>query len=209
MELVYSTCEFTKSRDGPLFTGGTCHYHKVYYYFRCPRCGGIQECGLRNGRKQTHCRCTPNAVKWRFRKHPLYMIWQLMIRRCYHEKSREYKWYGGRGILVCEEWRTNADAFVSWCLENGWKRGLEIDREDNNDGYSPENCRFVTHAKNSRNRQSTTLTESQVIQIREELKRGKKRKVLAFEYGVHLQVIHHIAQHRTWKGVVKCPILQP
>jgi len=74
-----------------------------------------------------------------------------MKQRCYDPKQTNYSSYGGRGITVCQEWFDDTDAFVNWALANGFKRGLEIDRIDNDGSYSPENCRWVTHSQQMRN----------------------------------------------------------
>lgn len=84
----------------------------------------------------------------------LFNVWQTMIGRCENPNRSKYKDYGGRGIKVCDEWRT-AKNFVIWALNNGYHPGLQIDRIDNNGNYCPENCRFVTPKKNSRNRRNT------------------------------------------------------
>jgi len=62
----------------------------------------------------------------------------------------KYKDYGGRGITVCQEWRT-FEPFQAWALANGYAENLSIDRIDNDKGYSPENCRWVTEKQQSRN----------------------------------------------------------
>ena len=91
---------------------------------------------------------------------PLFNILHCMHYRCENENHSQYKDYGGRGITVCKEWSMdNAETFISWAVDNGWKKGLEIDRIDNNKGYSPDNCRFVTRRENSRNRKSNHWVE--------------------------------------------------
>lgn len=89
---------------------------------------------------------------------PLYNIFKAMHNRCEDPKNPAYPRYGGRGISVCDEWSLeNVHAFISWANENGWKKGLQIDRIDNNKGYSPNNCRFVSSKENSRNRRSNKI----------------------------------------------------
>jgi len=81
----------------------------------------------------------------------LYWVWSSMCRRCSDENYSSYARYGGRGIFVCEEWKDYVH-FKAWALENGYDRGLQIDRVDNDGPYMPSNCRFVTPSVNSLNR---------------------------------------------------------
>lgn len=78
----------------------------------------------------------------------LYRLWADIKKRCECEKSSNYNYYGGRGITMCEEWRTSPKQFIEWALNNGYEIGLEIDRVDNSKSYSPDNCQFITHAEN-------------------------------------------------------------
>ncbi|SDZ81938.1 hypothetical protein SAMN05192529_102123 [Arachidicoccus rhizosphaerae] len=91
---------------------------------------------------------THNQTKHGMRNHPLYNIWGGMIARCEIKSKGNFKYYGGRGIKVCEEWRLNPKSFFDWALNNGYKKGLEIDRIDVNGDYAPNNCQFVTHRTN-------------------------------------------------------------
>ena len=75
-----------------------------------------------------------------------------MKQRCNNEHNSIYAYYGGRGIKVCKEWENNFLAFYDWAIKNGYDDTLTIDRIDNDKGYCPENCRWVTMATQSRNK---------------------------------------------------------
>lgn len=97
---------------------------------------------------------------------PLYQAWRAMHYRCRKQKCADYHRYGGRGIAVCEEWRL-FEVFCEWAIKNGWRRGLQLDRIDNDGGYSPSNCRITTSLVNGRNRSTnrrmTAFGESKPI----------------------------------------------
>jgi hypothetical protein len=82
--------------------------------------------------------------------HPLYWVWNGMWNRCARKNVPDYERYGGRGIIVCDEWNDPA-TFFRWAASAGYKKGLQIDRIDNSKGYHPENCRFVTSRTNNLN----------------------------------------------------------
>ena len=118
------------------------------------RSGNSYSCG---------CQQTPSgSANPKFRhgvsQHRLYHSWHDMIRRCYDKEHKQYPGYGGRGIIVCDEWRDDVYAFVRWGIAKGWQRGLLLDREDNDGNYDPENCRFVTPEVSSNNRRSHGIT---------------------------------------------------
>lgn len=81
-------------------------------------------------------------------KSPLYSVWCGIIRRTENPNCDHYKWYGGRGIKMCDEWRHDYTAFRNWAKANGYKKGLSIDRIDNQKNYSPDNCRWITISEN-------------------------------------------------------------
>jgi len=110
-----------------------------------------------NGLRTKSCGCYHKKIASELNKvhglhkHPVYGIWRGMVKRTTNQNSKEFKNYGGRGIIVCDEWRNDFKLFYDFAMENGWEKGLEIDRRDNDKGYNPENCRVVTRAINSRN----------------------------------------------------------
>lgn len=89
--------------------------------------------------------------------HPLYCIWIGMKSRCLNPNNKEYHVYGGRGITICEEWISDFKAFHDWAVASGYRRGLQIDRRDNDSEYSSDNCRFVTLLQNVRNKRHKRL----------------------------------------------------
>ena len=112
--------------------------------------GASRSCGcLSRERNMTHG-CTHE---------PWYPTYEGMMRRCGHwegASERELRLYRDRGITVCELWRNSPQAFGDWLLAHGWHKGLEIDRIDNDQGYSPENCRVVSPRENTNNRRNTS-----------------------------------------------------
>lgn len=84
----------------------------------------------------------------------LYRILHDMKNRCYRKSYHAFNHYGGRGITVCDEWLNSFEAFRDWALANGYADNLTIDRIDNDKGYSPDNCRWVTMAEQNRNKRA-------------------------------------------------------
>lgn len=89
----------------------------------------------------------------------LYNVWLTMKQRCYNPSDKHYKWYGAKGVKVCEEWLNDPAEFVSWCENNGYREGLTIDRINSEGDYSPDNCRFITMSAQQRNRSSNKRIE--------------------------------------------------
>lgn len=110
------------------------------------RSGHIRSCGCL--RKEL----TSKRVKRHGDSHTqLHNKWCEMNSRCNFTHGDRYGYYKGRGIRVCEEWKSY-EAFKEWSLKNGWEPGLSLDRIDNDGPYSPDNCRWVPFKQQCRNR---------------------------------------------------------
>ena len=129
----------------------------------------------------------------------LYNTYNSMKQRCNNPKDKAYKDYGGRGITICPEWTDSYIAFRDWSLSHGYQEGLEIDREDNDKGYSPENCRWITHKENCNNRRKIKLSLEKANEIRTLYNSGYyTQKELAEKYDVSYQLIWFIINNKRW-----------
>lgn len=89
----------------------------------------------------------------------LYQIWLAMRQRCSNPNHIVYRYYGGRGIKVCDSWDNNFIQFYDWAMANGYSEELEIDRVNNTGDYSPNNCRWTTRTENLNNMRNNLLVD--------------------------------------------------
>ena len=117
------------------------------------------------GRDTISCGCynREKSTKHGAYKTRLYSIWSGIKDRCYNPICNGYKYYGGRGIDVCDEWREDFIAFRDWALANGYQDELTIDRIDVNGNYCPENCRWVTVKEQNRNKTQTIYFQAKTL----------------------------------------------
>jgi len=126
----------------------SCGSGEKEYSFYLVRSGSTLSCG-----------CLVSDVNRELRKThgksdtKIYGLWASMRARCSNKNDADY---GARGISVCDEWH-DFEAFESWAISAGYQHGLEIDRENNEKGYNPDNCRFITKGDNCRNRSRSRI----------------------------------------------------
>ena len=146
--------EYGRAKDG-----------QVTWLCRC-ECGGevvVKAGNLRSGNTQS-CGCLQRerTTTHGCGNEPWYPTYASMMVRCGHwegASERQLNDYRDRGITVCELWQKSPLDFGDWLLAHGWHKGLQIDRIDNSQGYSPENCRVVTPKENANNRRNTTVLD--------------------------------------------------
>lgn len=98
-----------------------------------------------------------NATQNGASKTRLYKLFYGIRDRCYNKNGKDYKNYGGRGIKICDKWLQDPNEFIRWANNNGYKKGLSIDRINVNGNYEPSNCRWVSAKKQANNRRSNLV----------------------------------------------------
>lgn len=93
----------------------------------------------------------------------IYKVWNGMLQRCSNTSNMSFKYYGGRGISVCADWAVSFESFYNWAVQNGFKKGLSIDRINNNGNYEPSNCRWVELSVQSKNRRKYFFEQSKGV----------------------------------------------
>ena len=132
---------------------------KHYAIYECPYCYKQFKASIQNVRNGYYisCGCRRkqllglSSIKHHMTDTRLFRIWADIRMRCYNPNRKAYPYYGGRGIGMCYEWRTEFLAFYNWAVLNGYNELLQIDRINNDGDYDPVNCRFVNKIINAQN----------------------------------------------------------
>ena len=147
----------TRVRDAGIKQVGKKGKTARYGIYICPDCN--RETEVRDGhvRSGNTKRCSDCGKKLRTKhldshsmsRSRIYKTYYNMRTRCTNPKSRKYHLYGGKGIIVCDEWMQGFERFQEWANANGYSDDLTIDRIDSSGNYEPNNCRFISLSENS------------------------------------------------------------
>lgn len=144
---------------------GKCN-NGILWLCRC-ECGNevnVLAYNLKNGHTKS-CGCFQSEARSKTHsthmesKSRLYRIWRHIKSRCLNPNVCHYRYYGGRGISICQEWLNSYEEFAKWALSNGYSEGLSIDRIDVNGNYEPSNCRWTNAKVQANNKTNNRLIE--------------------------------------------------
>lgn len=145
---VYTIIERMPERD---------NQRHLLYRCKCNECGytKIDTYSMIKYRPANSCRHLTLCggyinVNYKWTNRRISGIFHGMSSRCYNPNDKAYKWYGAKGIKICDEWNNDPTLFEKWSLENGYQDNLTIDRIDPSKDYCPENCQWITLEENLR-----------------------------------------------------------
>ena len=147
-------------------------------------------------RKGTTKQCKECAIKQMSENSRKYVVFSKRLKECYvnmktrctNKNQDPFNRYVNRGIELCEEWENDYNKFQTWALNNGYSETLTLDRIDNNKGYYPENCRWVTRREQANNRRTSLFL----------IYKGKKDTLA--NWARNLNIPYNYIQYRVYKG---------
>ncbi len=132
----------------------------------------------------------------RGKRSPTYSTWRAMINRCSLPSVYAYRWYGARGIRVCERWLS----FANFLSDMGERpEGCTLDRQSNDGNYELSNCKWSTRRDQSRHRGNVKLTVELAAEVRGRCERGESRRAVAELMGVTKAAIEKVVDGTNWR----------
>lgn len=214
-------CEFVRDL-GLSFPTETSKRKSRYYSVICPYCKKEFKVIAQyyNSGKLKSCKKCASGIrdlsvyyrKHGLRKDPLYTTWACVKDRCNNDRHKSYKNYGGRGITMCDEWSNDFKKFYDWSIKNGYEKGLDIDRIDNDGNYEPDNCRYVSrfiNMSNTRSIRSDNKSGFRGVSIRKSNSRaramitidGKPRYLGTFDTPEQASEVYEAARKKKYSNI--------
>lgn len=145
----------------------------IIYNCKCIHCGTEKQMKLSSIKYRNDNSCThyitigtikiPNVIEDKsIPNKRLRKIFLDFVHRCYDITNKSYRFYGEKGIGVCEKWIENPFEFYQWSMINGYNDKLTIDRINEEKDYSPENCRWISRSENARFKSNTNYITATV-----------------------------------------------
>ena len=163
---------------------------------RC-QCGALTTVLGANLRTQQtkSCGCQ-RGVRHGYSKTLAYSAWCSMKTRCTNKHASSYRYYGGRGIRICDEWKAD---FVAFFLDMGERpAGFTLDRINPNGNYEPANCRWINKSDQSRFKRTTKLSWADVTAIHAAHSIDDDTKTIANRFGVSVSTIRQVIRKKIW-----------
>lgn len=148
--------------------------NRKFFQVECPTCHTPRVCREDTIKHSTQCKGCSRKTHG-LEGTPIYSVWLAMKGRCYNPNNARFNNYGARGITVCDEWLNDFAAFNRWAELNGYTANLTIERVNNDLGYSPINCKWITAEEQMLNRQ--LLQSNNTTGYRGVSRNGKKFQV--------------------------------
>ena len=141
----------------------------------------------------------PSSPKHNLSKDRCYRIWNSMMTRCFNEKHKSYKDYGGRGIKVCELWK-DITKFKEW-FDRYFIENYSIDRLNVNGDYEPSNCRFSTNYEQMRNRRNTKINNFIVRIIKKMHQENISQPTIAKVFNMNKMTVNNLILGKRWGNI--------
>ena len=182
-------------------------YRKRWGLFYCPYCKQKVERVLADVVNNKSCGCSQHSIISETNRihgqtpKSLYRRWVYMKNKCYNPNNPWYKDYGGKGIGVCDEWRSSFESFREWALTNGYRENLMLSRKDINSDFTPENCCFTKTIVTIEKRSTSKLNRQKAQEIRKLYNENElSQDQLAQKYGVTPSTISRIICNKAWNA---------